>query len=235
MRSRCLDRADIVRLMLFHGVKINAWGREGGTPLLEAILGNSVRCVGVLLNAGARPNMLSRFCDAPLSVAAGGPLPAAADSGLEVMRQLIAHGADVNYTNPEGWTALLAAAEAPAVHGRASPIERVKLLVDRGAKVNAQDKRGETPLIKVCRRLDPTLVAYLLRQGANVDLQAKDGKTALMVAIHVSSDPGVVKALLAAHPNMSIQSHSGDTAMSLAKEARRQDIVDLLTAAAQQP
>ena len=60
------------------------------------------------------------------------------EDSAEAVEFLIAHGADVNATNPSGQTALHGAAYmgADAV---------VRLLVRDGAKLNVQDAQGQTP------------------------------------------------------------------------------------------
>ncbi|KAJ8277326.1 hypothetical protein GJAV_G00073990 [Gymnothorax javanicus] len=45
--------ADIIRILLKHGVDINTYDWNGGTPLLYAVRGNHARCVDILLAGGA--------------------------------------------------------------------------------------------------------------------------------------------------------------------------------------
>jgi uncharacterized protein len=91
-----------------------------------------------LLKAGANPNGASRN---PMKVA---PIHSAAanrdaNTGLEMIRMLLDHGAEVNVAQQGGWTPL----QEAAAHGN---IELVRLLLDHGADKNARAENGKTAL-----------------------------------------------------------------------------------------
>lgn len=138
------------------------------------------------------------------------------------VRALLAEGADVHATQPDGTTALHWAAHwdehdtadllirgaadvnavnelgatplwLSCVHGSASMIE---LLLQAGADVNAALPSGETPLMTAARTGMVEAVEALLRHGA--DPNAKEGsrgQTALMWAV-AQRHPGVVRLLI---------------------------------------
>lgn len=93
---------------------------------------------------------------------------------------LVAHKANVNQTDDEGRTALIAASYMG--HG-----EIVEHLLDNGAEINHQDADGRTAL-SVAALCVPNSEGYakvvniLLERGADVDHQDKDGMTPLLVA-----------------------------------------------------
>ena len=58
-------------------------------------------------------------------------------TSLEKMKLLLDHGAYINETDENGWTALMFAAKKSNLNG-------VKLLLDRGADVNATNNLGKT-------------------------------------------------------------------------------------------
>ena len=88
---------------------------------------------------------LVSFVAAVLLVGCRPPVPdlsiydATEDGNIEVVKQHLAAGTDVNSKDKDGWTPLHEA----AYEGHK---QIVKLLVTKGADVNANDDDGETPL-----------------------------------------------------------------------------------------
>lgn len=104
------------------------------TPLTLAINlseQHRIAIAEILLAAGARINPSRNFLMSPLMHAV---------EDLEMVKLLIAHGADVNQKNFRGATALMGAAAA-------GPASVVKYLIEKGADVNARDKDGATALM----------------------------------------------------------------------------------------
>lgn len=113
---------------------VNAYSRDGFTPLGFAVFFGQPEIVKTLLNAGADPNLPSResMKVTPLASAA-----AAKQTGLA--RLLIEHGASVNARAAGGHIPLHEA----SANGN---VELVKLLLENGADVNAKTDDGKTPL-----------------------------------------------------------------------------------------
>src|SRR6266516_4721267 len=113
---------------------------------------------------------------------------AAKSADVEVMRLLIAHGADPAIGTEEHITPLMAAAGIAwaSNQDRASErqvLEAVKLLVEElGADVNAVSDLGETAMHAAAYRGANSVVQYLFDNGASLDVVAKDGRTPLIVA-----------------------------------------------------
>jgi ankyrin repeat protein len=78
----------------------------------------------------------------------------------KTVKLLLAHGADVNATAKNGWTALMCAA-------REGHIETMKLLLAHGADVNAADKDGRTAWMQACRENHTEAAEFLLENGAH--------------------------------------------------------------------
>ena len=81
---------------------------------------------------------------------------AAIHGDLEVVKYLVAKGADVNAMHRGGLTPLMTA----ATRGR---LDVVKFLVDKGADVNARGNDGETPLTLATKQ---DVVEFLKQHGA---------------------------------------------------------------------
>jgi ankyrin repeat protein len=158
-----LDRVRVITALLAHGANVNArirteeprWPGERYRRRLT----------------GATPFLL-----------------AAKASDIEVMRLLLAHGADPNIGTIDRTTPLMAAAGIAwaANSDRASErkaLETVKLLVDElGAEVNFVSDRGETAMHGAAYRGANGIVQYLYERGARLDVEAKDGRTPLIIA-----------------------------------------------------
>jgi len=115
-------------------------------------------------------------------------LLAAKSADVEVMRLLLAHGADPMIGTEERITPLMAAAGIAwaSNQDRASEsqvLDAVKLMVDElGANVNAVSDLGETAMHAAAYRGANSVVQYLFDKGATLDVVAVDGRTPLIVA-----------------------------------------------------
>ena len=95
---------------------------------------------------------------------------------MELVRLLIAVGADVNETGWLCYTPLHTAAEGESA-------DLVKLLIDHGSRINRQNCHGQTALmIAASVGKSELVVKELLISGANPNIRAKNGKIALEFA-----------------------------------------------------
>jgi ankyrin repeat protein len=194
------DDIELAEVLLRAGARATARTREGVTPLQLAALNGSARMIDRLIKAGADPK-------APLSASGDTALMLAARTGkADALRVLLESGVDVNAA--EGWGGTSALMWAVA-EGHA---EAARLLIAAGADVNARSayvaaangrgfegrtpnpNRTETtteefasgwltPLMIAARDGRLELARILAEAGADVDMVAGDGKTALAVAI----------------------------------------------------
>jgi ankyrin repeat protein len=115
-------------------------------------------------------------------------LLAAKAADVEVMRLLLAKGADPTIPTEERITPLMAAAGIAwaSNQDRASEsqvLEAVKLLVeDQKADINAVSDLGETAMHAAAYRGANSVVQYLFDKGAKLDVVAVDGRTPLIIA-----------------------------------------------------
>jgi ankyrin repeat protein len=82
--------------------------------------------------------------------------------------------------------------------------------------VDLPDTQGRTALIQAARRADVDTVRLLLEHQASINLQAKNGVTALIYASRGGRNNvvvEVVKLLLSNHANLELQDESGNTAL----------------------
>lgn len=132
--------------------------------LCEAAFYGNASAVTRLLRSGARAE--NRDSRSGLSA-----LAVAADRGnTEVVRILLAHGADVNARGPEGDTALKQA----AFWGRT---ECARLLIAHGADVNDVDPAGTAALIMAVSNGHSETVRLLLEGGADVGVSDVMGRS----------------------------------------------------------
>jgi ankyrin len=138
-----------------------------------------------LLDAGADVNFLvnntprARMRDgSPRIVFATALMRAAFSGDIELVKLLIAHGADTKIISKDSETMLMAACGTGFIPGYSkgrTPAERlevVKLLIDLGQNVNAADDYGITALMVAANIGDVPIIQYLIDKGA--DLAAYD-------------------------------------------------------------
>ncbi|HEV3333790.1 MAG TPA: ankyrin repeat domain-containing protein [Bryobacteraceae bacterium] len=189
--------AEVARLLLSAGAKVDVMDRRKVTPLNAATFGNDTETIHLLIEADADMETADTFIGmTPLINAAG-------SRNLAAVKLLLEHGAKVNAVSKTenlpkiqtgtvefgGWTPLLMAAPfgPPAV---------AKTLLDAGAQVNVQDYRGFTPLMLAVGtdRYNRETVRLLLDHGADTRLKNHASETALDWA-HKLGDREVIKAL----------------------------------------
>lgn len=138
-----------------------------------------------LLDAGANPNAIvnntprARMREgSPRIVFATALMRAAFAGDLELVKLLLAHGADPHIESSDRETTLAAACGLAFINGyhrQKPPAERlevVKLMVGLGEDVNHADSYGITPLMAAANLGDINIVRYLIDMGA--DLGAHD-------------------------------------------------------------
>jgi hypothetical protein len=138
-----------------------------------------------MLDGGANPNAIvnntprARMrAGSPRIVFATPLMRAAFSADLELVKLLLAHGADLKIKSSDGETMVEAAASLGFIQGYSkgkTPAERlevVKLFVSLGADVNDADDYGITPLMVAANLGDTKIIQYLVDVGA--DLGAYD-------------------------------------------------------------
>nr|ADC35938.1 ankyrin 23/unc44-like protein [uncultured bacterium 70] len=112
-------------------------------------------------------------------------LRAALAADLDVMRLLLAHGADPKMPAFGGTTALMAAAgvnwvvDQTSDEGAAARLEAVKMCYDLGMGVNDANSMGVTAVMGAANRGSDDIIEFLVSKGAKLDAKDKEGRTPL--------------------------------------------------------
>ncbi len=251
------------KTLLASGIEV----KNLGTPLVLAVKYGRLEIVKELLKARADVNArdLSNSATALMWASIvdpgkeakrkGIPVPSL-ETKLEIVRELLEFGADVNAANAWGGTALQWAAD----DGR---VEVVNVLINAGADVNAGDQDGLTPLMaaanyessghqKIVKQLldakaviarknnnGDTALTYavnnfrtenvdiLIRAGADLNTRNNLGFTPLMRAAQLSRTE-IMKVLIANGADLNARTNEGESVLSVARRAGYQEAIQLL-------
>ena len=171
---------EVVRSLLKCGVRVDARGVVGLSPLHLASIRGHLHVVRCLLDHGANPNFRSAFHTTPLSYAT-------AAGHLEIVLILLERNVDVDTQNKDGSTPLHRLISCYHSYPKDDHSQVARLLLERGANPNTQDNKRRTPLhlvmsdLKSSSRLEISRI--LLAHGADVDAEDKMGKTPFQVAL----------------------------------------------------
>ena len=191
---------DLASLLVDRKADVNKADAQRFTPLFWAVdrrnmetapnfpwmvTADAMPLIRKLLDAGADPNALvnntprARMREgSPRIVFATALMRAAFAADLELVKLLLARGADPKVISRDGETMVSAAAGLAFVHGYhrgktpAERLEVVKLFVGLGNDVNQADDYGITPLMAAGNYGDVPIIQYLIDAGA--DLSAHD-------------------------------------------------------------
>ncbi|MEO7538907.1 MAG: ankyrin repeat domain-containing protein, partial [Pyrinomonadaceae bacterium] len=123
---------------------------------------------------------------------------AVASEDIEQVKNLIAHGSDVNAREEDKTTPLFIAVET-------GNIEIAETLLNFGAKVNSRNSEKRTPLMSIDDDASVELIDLLIRHGAKINLADKEGNTALTLAADGGLKSEIVKALINAGAEINVK------------------------------
>ena len=161
---------------------------------------------------------------ATLSLAVAGDLrlvQAVRDQDVDLARELVGQGVDVNTAQGDGATALHWAAHR-------DDLETAELLIRSGARADVANELGATALHVACHNRSGLMVELLLGAGTDANAKLLNGETVLMTCSR-TGDARSVKALLA-HGGKVNEKESGhnQTALMWAAAQGHPEVVRLL-------
>lgn len=239
-------RKDVVETLLSKGADIHKTTDKGTTPLELASEKGRTDVVKMFLEKEGitqeqKSKALLLACDEEHTV---------------VAQMLIESGADVNYANEYGTTALYLASKFgdddtmevllekgakvdQAIENGNTPLyiaategekKAVKILLKHRASVNQTNNVGVGPLFMACQEGHERIVDILLENGANVHQELHETKsTPLIVAVSEEHEE-IAQKLLMHRANANHVIEDGRTALIIAAEKENLDLLELLLA-----
>lgn len=196
------DHEKLALFLLKKGADTSKTDGLGRTPLHAAVETGKVELVKALLAHGADPNARMTKDESPLPgdyvarngfVGASAFWVAARASDLNLMRILVAAGADPKLPNRDNVTPLMVAAGATQTENRLPPesqvLAGVKLCLDLGNDVNVAGRNGQTALHVAAALGEDDVIQFLFDHGAKLGAKDRLGHTALDVAVTNPSRP----------------------------------------------
>jgi ankyrin repeat protein len=185
---------ECAKLLLQHGADADAVAtrRDGasfGDALGAAAQNGHVEIVRLLLRAGAKVGSKGDQRADPVMLAS-------ARGSHQVLKELIAHGADIQKERTWPGYGKLTPLMAAAIKG---DLDSVRVILEAGADVNTRSEghgRGRTALhyaLSENRRLE--VIQMLLAYGADVSLRDEEGASPLNLALRAVGNPDQKKIL----------------------------------------
>ncbi len=161
------DDAGGIAALVQRGFDPNTMNDKGETGLTQAFKLDSYRAVKGLISLPAtNVNLANAKGETPLMMAA-------IKGQLDLAKELIARGADVNRP---GWTPLHYAVSKASEDD--SDLKMIALLVEHHAYIDAASPNGTTPLMMAAQYGSRSAVQKLLQEGADPKLKNQAGQTA---------------------------------------------------------
>ena len=211
--------AERMKFLIEKGADVNKPDQLGALPLGAAASIRRSDLMQILLDHGAKVDTLDIDGMTALQHAIN-------VNHVPSIELLAKHGADIEKGTEKGYTAL----EIALSDGH---FFAAKALIDAGAKIDAAGGPEKlTPLMVCATQLQPqqrvnqlargptplAIAEELIKRGANVNAQSKDGITALMIAAGQNNAP-MIGLLLRAGADPKMTSVAGKTALDIANEA----------------
>jgi ankyrin repeat protein len=138
-------------------------------------------------------------------------------ANLNLVNDLIVLGANLDWQDTYGWTALhwCASQNHPGI---------AKMLIDAGADLNIQSTAGRTALHWCAYKNHPEILGILIDAGADLNIQDTDGWTALHYCA-MWNHPGILGLLIDAGADKTIPTNDGKLPYELAESQELQELL----------
>lgn len=162
VRRPDMDHMDYIKLLVDHGANVNA--------RICGVQSTPKECKGDTTETRTNFTMQWLYEDGATAF-----LRAAQSGDVELMKYLLAHGADPKIPTAHNDTALAVAAGIGWVEGityewsKADNLEAVKMCLDAGIDVNAVDTEGRTALHGAAHKGRTDVIQLLVDHGANLE------------------------------------------------------------------
>ncbi|KAJ5311725.1 hypothetical protein N7476_007585 [Penicillium atrosanguineum] len=205
-QARHSTNTSIVTKLLDQGGNIEARTSQGYTPLQCAAINGNKKMFQLLLDRGAKIGVVTAKGETILHIT-----PPTNVDCLEILKSALDEGLDAKATSSQGWTPLHQTVwtGTGALDLRSDKTaEYIQLLLSNGASINDCSTSGtlETPLHLAATSPipRPSLVEFLIKNGANVNTTNGEGKTALHLAAERGREP-LFRTLLDAGADLSLK------------------------------
>ena len=202
---------EIVEMLIRKGAKVD-FHKWGSTLLALSLERGVAKEIESLLGRNVDVNCTINGSDTPLIVAAR-------KGSVEIVRMLVAKGADVNKKNQEGASPLGLASRGHK--------DAVEVLIRAGADVNTKDNAGSSPLAFAASLGCKEIVAALVRGGADVNMADNCGVTPIGLASQGGHDE-IVEMLINARADVNVRDGAGGSPLGFASSAGHRNVVLML-------
>ncbi|XP_073850519.1 ankyrin repeat and KH domain-containing protein 1 isoform X17 [Macaca fascicularis] len=243
--AACGGHVELAALLIERGANLEEVNDEGYTPLMEAAREGHEEMVALLLAQGANINAqteetqetaltlaccggFSEVADflikagADIELGCSTPLMEASQEGhLELVKYLLASGANVHATTATGDTALTYACE----NGHTDVAD---VLLQAGADLEHESEGGRTPLMKAARAGHLCTVQFLISKGANVNRATANNDHTVVSLACAGGHLAVVELLLAHGADPTHRLKDGSTMLIEAAKGGHTNVVSYL-------
>ncbi len=275
----------IVREPILKKERVTAFTEEEARRKMNGISDEAIRLVGVelietgkkgLLGMGKKPNMyeLQLLYQAIVEIEYRSMAEISADisndhilinvhflensekGNLNMMKEFLELGADINTRNRNGTSALMLSAfngheevsefliekgidigsrdnggfDALMVASECSKasVNLIKKLLEKGADIHAKSNRGSTALMAAAKIGHPEIVELLVRKGADINARNTDHNITPLIWAANGGHIAIVKYLMAKNADPDIVTDNGYTAVSIARENGHHQVADYI-------
>ncbi len=213
---------EISKLLIKNGANVNGEDELRGTPLDIAAGNNDIYMIKLLFDNKADVNYEDRYTKTPFLNACAWSLTLPS-----VINLMIKNGANINYQNEEGLTALMLITRANPEYNKDTyhnQIEKVKILIANGADLSLTDKYGKTALDYAKENNHLEMIKMIEDE---IEKPQKAKNLDLLNAIKNSIYNKVEQAILNG-ADINGQDDDGNTAFMLAVQVNEHRIIKLL-------